>query len=814
MAAYPLDPNKELTSTSHIVLYNDNINKVPRNLTEVGPTQKDFPSSVRMFGRVGPQGSSNILPLVANNKINAQFYPSKIADITTNVATIRDLFDYENFPLLQNTDQAEKYVFYNFDYLKISGVEGDFPDSSSLVARINTQKKFGVQVPKGNVYATAEISAAATTSYTHALTNIAPTPVTTDFPIIIGQRVFGQGIDTNTTVVNFALTGAAAGTVTLSSPVTSVLGTTWEFAGGAKPYTGNPALNVYEVTPSISLIDIYYETTTSGLIENLNNAIDQGPPPNILSQLDGFFPSDFKEDNVVPYNAATSSYEKVITTPFAPVTQSGTTFPDPTLNIVRIDPERGITDQADNTSYNGVPYFDFTEAEPNGTSNGMFGIRPSNPAAPDGSFVIILKKKTSPGAFAKLSGSTTSTTFSIDGLTTATSWPSLVKQTSNPLELAGFTPMVTSPQQDDLVGASVSDSVLIPQGTVVTGFTPTGIGAGSVTISNAPTGTLLDNSNIVFGKESPGLVFSQPNNIDNLGAAGNTFTFNFLCSNSGIDPSTSLPLNPVPTRVRATLDLSPVTPKRPKVIIKSKLPIPGTINDQIDVLGPTVYSSENSSGVFVFQNPQPIKLDPEAVLNQFTGQESQTFPILATIDCINGSSTLDLQKEDLTIFIRRMFWAPNYNAGATRWRWLEIGLDQWAGPTTDNPYLTIPPIVGGFPITNLDGSQESNDINSPYNIIDNHWTLEGPQQESDSSLPAAVSSAFYNLRAGGIVTGEIGGINIENVAYCLEIAARDAQGSSGVESPSTFVPFVLEKPTLGQFNGTGRFSPISVRGRS
>ena len=55
-------------------------------------------------------------------------------------------------------------------------------------------------------------------------------------------------------------------------------------------------------------------------------------------------------------------------------------------------------------------------------------------------------------------------------------------------------------------------------------------------------------------------------------------------------------------------------------------------------------------------------------------------------------------------------------------------------------------------------------------------------------------------------------INIENVAYCLEIAARDAQGSSGVESPSTFVPFVLEKPTLGQFNGTGRFDPIPVCG--
>ena len=33
-------------------LLNDNINKVPRDLAEVGPEQKQFRSSVQMFGRV------------------------------------------------------------------------------------------------------------------------------------------------------------------------------------------------------------------------------------------------------------------------------------------------------------------------------------------------------------------------------------------------------------------------------------------------------------------------------------------------------------------------------------------------------------------------------------------------------------------------------------------------------------------------------------------------------------------------------------------------------------------------------------------
>ena len=806
MAAYPLNTTKELTSTSHIVLYNDNINKIPRDLTEVGPTQKDFPSSVRMFGRVGPRGSNNVLPNVANNRVNAQFYPSKIADITTNVATIRDLFDYENFPLLQNTDQVEKYVFYNFDYLKISGAEGDFPDSSSLVARINTQKKFGVQVPRGGVYAEAIVKtgSGSTATINHVIQNILPSPSSATYPIITGQRVFGEGINNNVTVLQFTQsTTANEGTVKLSSPVVSLAGSTWQFSGGSLPYTGTPALNVYEITPSISLIDIYYETTTSGLIKNLNDAIDQGPPPNILSQLDGFYVSDFKEDNVVPYNAATSSYEKVITTPFAPVTQSGTTFPDPTLNIVRID---SITDQRvgpGNNSYNGVPYFDATEAEPNGTSNGMFGIRQSQPTAPNGKFVIILKKKTSPGAFARLNGSTTSTTFDIDGLTSAKSWPTDVKQTDNTAtDLAGFRPMSTTPDSDDLVGASVSGSVLIPPGTVVTGFTPTGIGAGSVTISNAPTGALSDNSNIVFGKESPGLVFSQPNNVDNLGAAGNTFTFNFLCSNSGIDSSTGLELNPVPTEVRATLDLSPVTPKRPKVIIKSKLQIPGTTNNQIDVKG-DVKNTISSFGLNG-QNPQPIKLEPEAVLNNFTGQQNQTYPILATVDCINGSSTFDLQREDLTLDIRRMFWAPNYAAGPSQWKWEEIGLNDWS---QQNLELTVPDQLSGFPISNPDGSALANDINSIYNDKNNHWFLEQVPQSSDSSVPSVASTSFYNLRAG--ILGADTEFN-KNVAYCLEIAAKDAESNSNVTSPSTFVPFVLSTPVQGFFPHDGGRGPVPI----
>ena len=45
-------PVGEIGKTSHIVLINDNINKVPRDLVEVGPDQKLYRSSVSLYGKV------------------------------------------------------------------------------------------------------------------------------------------------------------------------------------------------------------------------------------------------------------------------------------------------------------------------------------------------------------------------------------------------------------------------------------------------------------------------------------------------------------------------------------------------------------------------------------------------------------------------------------------------------------------------------------------------------------------------------------------------------------------------------------------
>ena len=289
MACYPFveDREKELDQTSHIVLYNDNINKIPRDLTEVGPAQRDFRSSVRMFGRVTSLGSISL---------NTAFFPEKIADISSNVATIKDLFDYESFKTLVTTPGAEGFLFYNFNYISTQtpGSFTSFPDSSSLVARISTQEKFGVQIDATGTYE-------------------------------------GQ-------------------------------------------YSGTPALNVYEIEPTVSLLDIYYETSTSGTIDQLNKAIDEGVE-SAFAFIDGPIKWTLTE-------GATDLQDDFCGN-FQPVRLDGNSFPNPIFNTcILTSVVDGNGDTTDPIS--GVDYFNSIDV-----TQGIFNIVPGSIL---GTFKIVLSK--------------------------------------------------------------------------------------------------------------------------------------------------------------------------------------------------------------------------------------------------------------------------------------------------------------------------------------------------------------------------------------------------------------------------------------
>jgi len=118
IAAGGFMPNSSDTdaSVSYITLINDNINKVPRDLAEVGPDQKQYRSSVKLFGRVRPTGSHT------TTFGNTQFYPFRSSDISTSVGNTDDL--------LGTNILTEDAVFQY--------------DSDPIIARVSTEKQFGI----------------------------------------------------------------------------------------------------------------------------------------------------------------------------------------------------------------------------------------------------------------------------------------------------------------------------------------------------------------------------------------------------------------------------------------------------------------------------------------------------------------------------------------------------------------------------------------------------------------------------------------------------------------------------------------------
>jgi hypothetical protein len=79
-----LDDSKN--TVAYITLLNDNINKVPRDLSEVGPNQKQYRSSVQLFGRVTPD---NIL--AGGPTFNEQYYPGRESHTVSTIGEEDDL---------------------------------------------------------------------------------------------------------------------------------------------------------------------------------------------------------------------------------------------------------------------------------------------------------------------------------------------------------------------------------------------------------------------------------------------------------------------------------------------------------------------------------------------------------------------------------------------------------------------------------------------------------------------------------------------------------------------------------------------------
>ena len=344
MAAYPTDTTLELGSTSHIVLISDNINKVPRDLTEIGPDQKLYRSSVQLFGRV--QNSSENITLNVGEG-NMQYFPGTTTDTVTSIADISTLFDYNSQdPPVPNLFPQ----FYSFDsnplVAKINTVSKigqiattnftTFTGIISLTATSDLIKLIGVKGDTSNVQVGDDITgpglpedlkvdsggftpqpATGTLITAQASTSTNEINLSLTSLLEIGDSLSGTGVPGDTFVLDIVVHGNSHITATLNQNVSVVIGTQLQYKAAAtidatfsvNMVAGNLAtvstfdtpgiqqLAVYETEPVISSLDIFWETSTTGLISKINKSI-------LTTNVNGLTAAGINSYNTTPFTEA------------------------------------------------------------------------------------------------------------------------------------------------------------------------------------------------------------------------------------------------------------------------------------------------------------------------------------------------------------------------------------------------------------------------------------------------------------------------------------------------------------------------------
>ena len=402
MASYPQDQTLELGKTSHMVLINDNINKVPRDLSEVGPEQRQFRSSVQLFGRV--ENTSTAITASNIGSANTQYYPRRSSDTVSTISTVSDLFEYS--PVGEDVPRPNYFPqFYSLD-------------SNPLIARVSTNKQIGqisttnyqtVTATIGVSEFTSVLKLSSTSGNTGGIAigdivsgpgfpedlkvsgpftagaSLAPftvaasgssgnvvetstSPLPTPNSVVSGTGIPEGTIITSasgTSVVLSNIVNVSGGqtisvnsfaTITVDQAVNAVINNNITIAEDADP--GIQYLAVYETEPQESLLDIFWETSTSGLISDLNDAVLNESSGG--ASLFGFNPEDFKEDLLDGVNVSSSNL--VIVDNF------NSQVPDASIQSPLGSPLE-IISQSDLNGVLNVPYFELTQIGAAGTNS-------------------------------------------------------------------------------------------------------------------------------------------------------------------------------------------------------------------------------------------------------------------------------------------------------------------------------------------------------------------------------------------------------------------------------------------------------------
>jgi len=294
-------PVTEINKTAHIVLLNDNINKIPRDLSEVGPDQRQYRSSVEIYGRV--ENTSSILtfdnyavvvsPTTTSIQYNAGLNPSIIAAIPGDAITCLDAnvsggLWYKNTTIVSNIVDT----ITNIGTIKFT------PANPISVGYIN----FAITQGNNIQYYPSKKSDIAST--------IANATDLSFFQNTVNNITGSAGLNL------YQLD---------NSPLVARISTTNSIGVDADNMV--PYLSVYETKPTTTALDLFWETATTGYIADLNADVLTGfEGPSFLSKFDFlFYESQDPNGGGSGTGSANSPY---ITDIFVPLSPAGVSIYD------------------------------------------------------------------------------------------------------------------------------------------------------------------------------------------------------------------------------------------------------------------------------------------------------------------------------------------------------------------------------------------------------------------------------------------------------------------------------------------------------
>ena len=231
--------NEEGVSSSTratVSLYSDNINKIPKDLLDVGPTQTSYRSDTKLSLRVENTSTSSI-----------QCYPGTDVEDVVSLSELTDL---------------------GIDLTRVSEVV----DTGAIPPAVITLGPYNNKIQRG-------MSVTAVSSTNALLINSSQGAYVSSYYSNPGSSFSSLIISGTTTTIptDAVITFGPPGLIfnSGSNPIIGILSTS-KSIGVAEENNFSTKLAVFETKPVNSSLDLFFETTSSGLISTLNQAILSG----------------------------------------------------------------------------------------------------------------------------------------------------------------------------------------------------------------------------------------------------------------------------------------------------------------------------------------------------------------------------------------------------------------------------------------------------------------------------------------------------------------------------------------------------------